>query len=87
MTNTVVDPRILFKKALEAEATSIVLCRYVKLYINGYNHPSGSLKPSRQNEELPHKIKEAAKYLDIQVINHLKVSEEGYFSFADEGII
>jgi DNA repair protein RadC len=78
MTSTVVDPRILFKKALEAEATSIVLC---------HNHPSGSLKPSRQDEELTHKIKEAGKYLDIQVIDHLIVSEEGYFSFADEGII
>ncbi|MEP6949577.1 MAG: DNA repair protein RadC [Ginsengibacter sp.] len=78
MTSTVVDPRIIFKKAFEVEATSIVLC---------HNHPSGSLKPSRQDEELTHKIKEAAKYLDIQVIDHLIVSDEGYFSFADEGIL
>jgi DNA repair protein RadC len=78
MTSTVVDPRIIFKKAFEVEATSIVLC---------HNHPSGSLKPSRQDEEITHKIKEAAKYLDIQVIDHLIVSDEGYFSFADEGIL
>ena len=78
MTSTVVDPRIIFKKAFEVEATSIVLC---------HNHPSGSLKPSRQDEELTHKIKEAAKYLDIQVIDHLIVSDEGYFSFADEGML
>lgn len=78
ITSTVVDPRIIFKKAFEVEATSIVLC---------HNHPSGSLKPSRQDEELTHKIKEAAKYLDIQVIDHLIVSEEGYFSFADEGMM
>lgn len=78
MTSTVVDPRILFKKAFEVEATSIVLC---------HNHPSGSLKPSRQDEELTNKIKEAGKYLDIQVIDHLIVSDEGYFSFADEGLL
>ena len=78
MTSTVVDPRIIFKKAFEVEATSIVLC---------HNHPSGSLKPSRQDEELTHKLKEGAKYLDIQVIDHLIVSDEGYFSFADEGLL
>ena len=78
ITSTVVDPRIIFRKAFDVEATSIVLC---------HNHPSGNLKPSRQDEELTHKIKEAAKYLDIKVIDHLIVSEEGYFSFADEGLI
>ncbi len=78
MTSTVVDPRILFKRALEVGATSIILC---------HNHPSGSLKPSRQDEELTHKIKEAGKYLDIQVIDHVIVSDEGYFSFADEGLL
>lgn len=78
ITGTVADPRIIFKKAFDVEATSIVLC---------HNHPSGSLKPSRQDEELTRKIKEAASYLDIKVIDHLIVSEEGYFSFADEGLI
>ncbi len=78
MTSTVVDPRILFKKALEVEATSLVLC---------HNHPSGSLKPSRIDEELTTKLKEAGKYLEINVIDHLIVSDEGYFSFADEGLI
>ena len=78
MTSTVVDPRILFKKALEVEATSLVLC---------HNHPSGSLKPSRIDEELTTKLKEAGKYLEISVIDHLIVSDEGYFSFADEGLM
>ena len=78
MTSTIVDPRILFKKALEAEATSLVLC---------HNHPSGSLKPSRMDEEITAKIKEAAKFLDITVLDHLIVSDEGYFSFADEGLL
>jgi DNA repair protein RadC len=78
MTSTIVDPRILFKKAFEVEATSIVLC---------HNHPSGSLKPSRQDQELTDKLKNASKYLDIQLIDHIIVSEEGYFSFADEGLL
>ncbi len=76
ITGTVADPRIILKKALENDATSIVLC---------HNHPSGNLKPSRADEELTYKIKEAAKYFDIKVMDHIIVSEEGYYSFADEG--
>jgi len=78
ITGTVADPRIILKKALEEEAVNIILC---------HNHPSGNLQPSRADEELTAKIKEAAKYFDIKVIDHIIVSDEGYFSFADEGII
>lgn len=78
ITGTVADPRIILKKALEEDATSIVLC---------HNHPSGSLLPSRADEELTKKIKEAANYLDIKIIDHIIVSEEGFYSFADEGIL
>ncbi|MBC7887159.1 MAG: DNA repair protein RadC [Ferruginibacter sp.] len=78
ITGTVADPRVILKKALEEDATSLVLC---------HNHPSGNLKPSRADEELTHKIKEAAKYFDIVVMDHIIVSEEGFYSFADEGIL
>ena len=78
ITGTVADPRVILKKALEEDAVNIVLC---------HNHPSGSLKPSRQDEELTHKIKEAARYFDIQVLDHIIVSDMGYFSFADEGLL
>lgn len=78
ITGTVADPRVILKKALEVDATSIVLC---------HNHPSGSLKPSRADEELTLKIKEAAKYFDIRVMDHIIVSEDGFFSFSDEGIL
>lgn len=78
ITGTVADPRVILKKALEKEAVSIVLC---------HNHPSGSLKPSRADEELTLKIKEAAKYFDIKVMDHIIVSEDGFYSFADEGIL
>jgi len=78
ITGTVADPRIILKKALEEDAVSLILC---------HNHPSGSLKPSRADEELTLKIKEAARYFDIKVLDHLIVGDEGYYSFADEGIL
>jgi DNA repair protein RadC len=78
ITGTVADPRIILKRALEEDAVSLILC---------HNHPSGSLRPSRADEDLTLKIKEAARYFDIKVLDHLIVSEDGYFSFADEGII
>ena len=78
ITGTVADPRIILKRALEEDAVSLILC---------HNHPSGSLKPSRADEELTQKIKEAAKYFDIKILDHLIVSEDGYYSFADEGLL
>jgi DNA repair protein RadC len=78
ITGTVADPRVILKKALEEDATSIVLC---------HNHPSGNLKPSRADEDLTKKIKEAAAYFDIKIIDHIIVSEEGFYSFADDGIL
>lgn len=78
ITGTVADPRVILKKALEENAVSIVLC---------HNHPSGSLKPSKADELLTKKIKEAALYFDIRVMDHIIVSEMGYYSFADEGLL
>ncbi len=78
ITGTVADPRIILRKALEEEAVNIILC---------HNHPSGNLKPSRADEELTQKIKEAARFLDIKVLDHIIVSDQGYYSFADEGLL
>jgi DNA repair protein RadC len=78
ITGTVADPRIILKKALDEHAVSLILC---------HNHPSGNLKPSVADQELTLKIKEAARYFDIKVMDHVIVSDEGYFSFADEGIL
>ena len=78
ITGTVADPRIILRKALEEDAVNLILC---------HNHPSGSLKPSRADEELTKKIKEAARLLDITVLDHIIVSENGYYSFADEGLL
>ncbi|HMO33419.1 MAG TPA: DNA repair protein RadC [Lacibacter sp.] len=78
ITGTVADPRIILRKALEYQAVSLVLC---------HNHPSGNLRPSRADEQLTHKIREAALLLDIQLLDHIIVSDEGYYSFADEGML
>ncbi len=78
MSGTVADPRMILRKALEEKAVSIILC---------HNHPSGNLRPSHADKELTQKIREAARFFDISVLDHIIVSNEGYFSFADEGII
>lgn len=78
ITGTVADPRIILRRALEENAVSIILC---------HNHPSGSLRPSRADEELTGKLKGAARLLDIAVLDHIIVSENGWYSFADEGLL
>lgn len=78
ITGTVADPRIILKKALEHNATAIILC---------HNHPSGNTRPSKADEVLTQKIKQAAGLLDIHIMDHIIVSNEGYFSFADEGLL
>ncbi|RLZ08285.1 RadC family protein [Faecalibacter macacae] len=78
ITQTSVDVRIVFKRAIELMATAIIL---------SHNHPSGNLNPSESDKNLTRKFSEAAKYLDIQVLDHIIVTQKSYFSFADEGII
>ncbi len=78
MTGTVADPRLILAAAIKSLSVSIILC---------HNHPSGNLKPSRADEELTQKIKEAARYHDIKVLDHVIITSEGYYSFADEGLI
>ena len=78
VTGTVADPKLILVAALKSNASSLVI---------SHNHPSGNLKPSRQDEELTMKIKEAAKFLDIRLLDHLIVTPEAYYSFADEGIL
>ncbi len=78
LTATIVDVRLLFKKALELAATGVIVC---------HNHPSGKLVPSKADIDLTKKIKEAGKTLDIKLLDHLIITEKVYFSFADEGMI
>lgn len=78
VSGTIVDPKLIFKPALEHTASSIILA---------HNHPSGNLTPSNEDINLTKKIKEAGKLFDITVIDHLIIGENSYYSFADEGII
>jgi DNA repair protein RadC len=78
ITGTVADPRLIYAAALKVHAVSLILC---------HNHPSGSLKPSLADEELTRKIKTAGTYFDMKVFDHLIISSEGYYSFADEGLL
>lgn len=78
ITGTLVDVRLTYKNALELGATSVILA---------HNHPSGTLKPSQPDINLTKKLKTAGKSLDIKVLDHLIITQNAYFSFADEGIL
>jgi DNA repair protein RadC len=78
ITGTVADPRIILKLALEFGAVSIILC---------HNHPSGNLNPSNADKAITKKIGDAASLMDIKLIDHIIVSDEGYFSFMEEGLL
>ncbi len=78
VAGTVVDPKVVFKYALDQLASSIILV---------HNHPSGNLNPSQQDKVLTKKLVDAGEVLSIKVIDHLIVSSRGYTSFADEGWI
>lgn len=78
MSGTVADPRVILRKALEEKAVSLILC---------HNHPSGNLWPSVADKDLTAKIREASRFFDILLLDHIIVSQEGYFSFADEGLL
>ncbi|EKN20885.1 MULTISPECIES: JAB domain-containing protein [Bacteroidales] len=76
ITETSVDVRIILQAALLTNSVALVLA---------HNHPSGSMKPSRQDMEITKQVKEAARLMRITVIDHLILTDEGYYSFSDEG--
>ena len=75
---TIADPKIIFNIALENHAASVILT---------HNHPSGNLKPSQADLELTRKLKSAGQFLDIPVLDHLIITDHGFLSFADEGLL
>ena len=78
ISSTIVDVRLVLAAAIKSLAVTIIL---------SHNHPSGNLIPSAADEQLTFKIKEAAKFHDIKVVDHVIITSEGYYSFADEGIL
>lgn len=75
---TIADPKVIFAAALTGCASSIILA---------HNHPSGNLKPSDQDISLTNKLKNGGLLLDIMVVDHIIITSEGYYSFADNGLI
>lgn len=78
LSATLVDVRLVFKKAIELYATALILC---------HNHPSGKLEASNADKSITKKIKQAGETLDIKVLDHLIITENAYFSFADENLM
>ena len=78
LTGTLVDVRLVFKKGIELFSTAIILC---------HNHPSGKLQPSQADKSITSKLKLAGETLDIKVLDHIIITENAYFSFADENIL
>ncbi len=79
ISGTVTDIRLIYQGAIKANASGIIVC---------HNHPSGNLNPSESDNKLTHKIKEAGLLMDIQLLDHLIIiSDGGYYSFADNGLL
>ena len=78
ISGTVADPKVIFVAALKANASSLVI---------SHSHPSGNLKPSKQDEEVTQKIKQVGQFLDIKLLDHVIITNESYLSFADEGLL
>jgi len=77
VAGTVADTRLVFIAALKANACGVIL---------SHNHPSGNLIPSRADEELTRKMKQAGLLIEIPVLDHIIMTSESYFSFADQGL-
>ncbi len=77
VTGTVVDAKIVFKTAIDNNAVAVII---------SHNHPSGNNKPSNEDIKLTSKLREAGKVLDIPILDHVIYTNNGYYSFADEGI-
>lgn len=78
LSGTVIDTRIILKKALDNLASSIIVC---------HNHPSGNTQPSDADVKITEKLKKASEMLEIKLLDHVIIADKSYFSFADEGLI
>jgi DNA repair protein RadC len=78
LSGTVIDTRIILKRALDSLASSIIVC---------HNHPSGNNQPSDADIKITEKLKKAAEMLEIKLLDHVIIADKSYFSFADEGLI
>jgi DNA repair protein RadC len=78
ISGTLADPKVIFAVALKSGASGIILC---------HNHPSEELQPGKADIDLTKKLQQGARLLDLEILDHLIVSKDGFYSFADEGLI
>jgi DNA repair protein RadC len=78
ISGTVVDVRLICKRAIESNASGVVIA---------HNHPSGQVLPSEQDKSITKKLKEALKFFDISLLDHLIIGDQQYYSFSDEGLL
>lgn len=78
VSGTIADPKVIFGAALKANCSAIII---------SHNHPSSSLKPSQADINLTRKLTSAGQMLDMPVLDHIIVTADGFFSFADEGLL
>jgi DNA repair protein RadC len=78
LSGTVTDVRVVMKKSIEFLASGIIVC---------HNHPSGNINPSESDTKVTQKIKEAGSIMDIQLLDHVIISEKDFYSFADNGLL
>jgi DNA repair protein RadC len=78
VTSTIADPKVIMRKALEQDAVKLILC---------HNHPSGNVTPSKEDLLLTTQLRNAARLLDIRVLDHLIVADTGYYSFREDGLV
>lgn len=76
ITGTIADIRLILSVALKTLATGLILA---------HNHPTGNLKPSEADRQITERVKQAGKLMDIDLLDHIILSNEGYYSFADDG--
>jgi len=77
-TGTVMDVRTIFQAAILANAVGVII---------SHNHPSGNLKPSEADKRITRNLVEAGKIMEIALLDHIILTDESYFSFADNGLI
>lgn len=78
ITASLIDIKLVLAVALKAIASSIIVI---------HNHPSGNLNPSNADKEITRKLKEACKIVELDLLDHLIITKQNYFSFANEGIL
>lgn len=78
VSGTIADPKLIFIAALRANASGIIVA---------HNHPSGNLSASQADIDLTNKLRQAGKFLEIQMLDHIIITTEGYYSFADNGLM